>query len=65
MVQVTATKEKSDKKILAIYDKTHQEDVLSVKGKVVENKKSPSGLEIIPEDIIIKAGLLAAAEMFP
>lgn len=51
IVQVTATKEKSSKKILDIYDKTHQEDVLSVKGKVVENKKAPGGLEIMPEEI--------------
>jgi nondiscriminating aspartyl-tRNA synthetase len=51
IVQVTATKEKANKKILDIYDKLHQEDVLSIKGKVVENKKAPGGLEIIPEEI--------------
>lgn len=41
IVQITATKEKSSKKILETYEKLHQEDVLSIKGKVVENKKAP------------------------
>jgi len=53
IVQITATKEKSSKKILDIYDKLHQEDVLTIKGKVVENKKAPGGLEILPEEIEI------------
>lgn len=51
IVQITASKEKSDKKILGIYEKAHQEDILSVRGKVVESKKAPGGIEILPEEI--------------
>lgn len=65
MVQVTATKEKTDKKILGIYDKLHQEDVLSIKGKVVENKKAPQGIEILPEEIEIVSKSEASLPLDP
>lgn len=51
IVQVTAPKAKVEKKILDIYQELHQEDVLSIKGKVVANKNAPSGLEVIPSGI--------------
>ncbi len=53
IVQVTASKEKVSKKILDEYQKLHQEDVLTVSGKVVANKKAPQGIEIIPNEIEI------------
>ena len=53
IVQITASKEKTSKKILEIYEKLHQEDVLSVRGKVVSNKKAPQGIEIVPDEIEI------------
>ena len=51
IVQVTAPKKKVSKKILESFENFHQEDVVSVKGKVVKNKSAPGGLEIIPSDI--------------
>ena len=38
---------------MEIYEKLHQEDVLTINGKVVENKKAPGGIEIIPNEIEI------------
>jgi len=53
IVQVTAAKEKVPKKILDEYQKLHQEDVLTISGKVVSSKKAPQGIEIIPDEIEI------------
>jgi aspartyl-tRNA synthetase len=51
IVQVTAPKEKVSKNILNVYPKLHQEDVLSIKGKVVKSKIAKTGIEIIPSEI--------------
>lgn len=53
IVQVTAAKDKVSKKILALFENFHQEDVISIKGKVVKNKSAPGGLEVIPSKIEI------------
>jgi aspartyl-tRNA synthetase len=53
IVQVTAAKGKVPEKILEIYKSLHQEDVLSVKGKVVRSKIAKAGIEIIPSEIEI------------
>jgi len=53
IVQITASKDKVTKEILDICKKLHQEDVLKIEGKVVENNKAPNGLEIIPSKIEI------------
>lgn len=53
MVQITIPKEKVSKKVLDTVSKLRQEDVISVKGKVIKNKKAPGGIEIIPSDIEI------------
>ncbi len=51
IIQVTAKKGSVEERILKIIDGLNQEDVVSVKGKVVKNKSAPSGLEIIPSEI--------------
>ncbi|MCS7105837.1 MAG: aspartate--tRNA(Asn) ligase [Candidatus Aenigmarchaeota archaeon] len=51
IVQVTAKKGKVPEKILEIYKSLHQEDVLSIKGKVVRNKIVKGGIEVIPSEI--------------
>jgi len=51
IVQVTAPKKLVKPEILKIYEKLHQEDVLSVKGKVVKSKAKNADIEIIPSDI--------------
>ena len=53
IVQVTASKEKVPEEIIKIYKKLGREDVLAIKGKVVENKAAPGGIEIIPSKIEI------------
>ncbi len=53
VIQVTAPKEKVSKKTLEVCEKLHQEDVISVKGKVVKSKISKRGIEIIPSEIEI------------
>ncbi len=53
IIQVTASKEKVNKKILEEYQKLHQEDVVAIRGRVVANKKAPQGVEIIPGEIEI------------
>ena len=50
IVQVTA-KKTVPKRILDILQKLHQEDVLIVKGMVVESKIAKAGVEIIPSEI--------------
>ena len=63
MVQVTAAKDKVPAQVMKNVDGMHQEDVIQVEGKVVENKKAPGGLEVIPSklDIINKFRIQAAA----
>ncbi len=51
VVQVTVLKAKSPKNIVDIVSKLHQEDVISVKGKVVKSKIAKIGIEVIPDEI--------------
>ncbi|MDI6798964.1 MAG: aspartate--tRNA(Asn) ligase [Candidatus Aenigmarchaeota archaeon] len=51
IIQITAPRKKVSREILNIYNKLHQEDVISVKGKVVRSKIAKSGIEIIPSEI--------------
>ena len=51
IVQVTAIKANTDKKILDIFSKLHQEDVISVRGKAVRSKVARIGLEVIPDEM--------------
>ncbi|MEM7825350.1 MAG: aspartate--tRNA(Asn) ligase [Candidatus Aenigmatarchaeota archaeon] len=53
IVQITASKAKTSKKVLEVCDELKQEDVIAVKGKVVRNKEAPGGLEVIPSEIKI------------
>ena len=53
LVQVTAPKGKVPQKILDVYSKLHQEDVVTVKGGVVKAKNAKVGIEIIPSEIEI------------
>lgn len=51
IVQVTASKDNVPEKVLEIFKKLHQEDVITVEGKVVSSKVARGGLEVIPEKI--------------
>lgn len=51
IIQVTVAKGKTSAKLLSEIQKLRQEDVVAVSGKVVENKKAPGGLEVIPSKI--------------
>ena len=51
IVQVTALKKEVSKEILKILSQLHQEDVVSIKGKVVQSKIAKIGIEVIPEKI--------------
>lgn len=53
IVQITAPREKVPKTIIETMEKLHQEDVVSVKGRVVKNKVAPGGIEIIPKEIVV------------
>jgi len=53
IAQITVLKKAASKKILDILQKTHQEDVILVKGRVVKSKIAKAGLELIPSDIEI------------
>ena len=53
IAQVTAPKAKVEKKVLDIYPKLRQEDVISVAGKVMKSKISKFGFEVIPDRIEI------------
>ena len=57
IAQVTMKKGFVDESLLKIVDRLSQEDVISVRGLVVERKNAPGGKEIIPNriDIISKA----------
>jgi nondiscriminating aspartyl-tRNA synthetase len=53
IVQVTVHKKKVSPEILKIVEKLHQEDVISVKGKVVKSSVAKAGIEIFPEKIVV------------
>jgi aspartyl-tRNA synthetase len=53
IVQVTAVQDKVPKDVSELVKKLHQEDVLSVKGKVAKSKSKDYAFEIIPEKIEI------------
>jgi nondiscriminating aspartyl-tRNA synthetase len=53
IVQVTAVQDKVPKEISELIKKLHQEDVLSVKGKVAKSKSKDYPVEMIPEEIEI------------
>jgi len=52
-VQVKVERGKCSEEILELVNNLHQEDVLSVKGKVVKSKVARIGVEIVPEKIEI------------
>ncbi len=51
IIQITAHKDKTDKKVFEMMDKLPCESVISVKGEIKESKQAPGGKEIIPEEI--------------
>ncbi len=51
IIQVTALKDKADKKVFELMDKLPCESVVSVKGEIKESKQALGGKEIIPEKI--------------
>jgi len=51
LVQITVPRKKVPKKIFDICNELHQEDVLSIKGKVIKNKIAKAGVEIIPMEV--------------
>jgi aspartyl-tRNA synthetase len=51
IVQVTAVEGKTDENVFSKIDKIPRESVVSVEGEIVENKKAPSGFEVIPNRI--------------
>lgn len=53
IVQITASRDKVTKELLELISKLHQEDVITVKGKVVRSKQAPGGIEIIPSEMEI------------
>jgi len=55
IIQVTCHKDKVDKEIFEIMDKTPCESVISVKGEIKECKQAPGGKEIVPEKIEVLA----------
>ena len=61
IVQVTAVRDKVDKKIFEIMDKISRESVVYVKGSVKDSKQAPGGKEIIPEEVVV----LSKAEELP
>ena len=61
-IQVTAHKDKCDKKVFEVMAKTARESVLMVKGEIKKSEKAPGGREIIPESIEV---LAEAAQPLP
>lgn len=53
IIQITIKKNFTDKKIVEIANNLNQEDVISLKGKVIKMKNAPHGIEIIPDEIEI------------
>ena len=52
-IQVTALKDKADKKVFELLDKIPRESVVAIEGKSVKSKQAPGGIEIVPEKIEI------------
>jgi aspartyl-tRNA synthetase len=48
-IQVTAHKDKSDKKVFDLMQKISRESSVLIQGKVQKSEKAPGGREIIPE----------------
>lgn len=53
IVQVTALQGKVPEKISELFKKLHQEDVLTVKGKIQKSKSKDYPVELIPEEVEI------------
>ena len=53
IVQVTVIQDKVDKEISELVKKLHQEDVLSIRGKIQKSKSTDYPVELIPEEIEI------------
>jgi aspartyl-tRNA synthetase len=51
IVQIKAEKGECPEEVLRLVEKLHQEDVLTVKGKVVKSEIAKGGIEIIPDKI--------------
>jgi aspartyl-tRNA synthetase len=51
IIQVTAVKGKTPDKLISKIRGLHQEDLISVMGKVVKSKKAPGGLEVLPAEL--------------
>lgn len=51
IVQVTAVQDKTPAKVVEIIKKLHQEDVLTIKGKIQKSKSKDYPVELIPEEI--------------
>ena len=51
IVQVTAPKAKAPADVLKEIGTLHQEDVVAVRGKVVQSKIAKKGIEVIPEEL--------------
>src|SRR5213594_1955172 len=51
IVQVTAPKAKAPPEVLKEIGTLHQEDVVAVRGKVVQSKIAKKGIEVIPEEL--------------
>jgi len=51
IIQITAHKDKSDKKVFELMKNISRESVLSVEGKAVKSNKAPGGVEISPDKI--------------
>lgn len=61
LIQVTAVKDKVDKKIFEVIDTIPRESVVYIKGEVKDSKQAPGGKEILPSKIEI----LNTAENLP
>lgn len=55
MIQVTAHKDKVDKKVFELLSSISKESCILVEGKSVKNKQAPSGVEVIPEKVSVLA----------
>lgn len=55
VIQVTALKDKTDKKVYELMDKLPCESVISVSGEIKESRQAPGGKEIIPEKLEVLA----------
>lgn len=55
IIQITALKDKTDKKTYELMKTIPRESVIAIKGKVKASKKAPGGKEILPEKIEILA----------